>query len=103
LSANLTIRAIARVYAALKVKTRVHSTFAPTSINYDGRVFGFRERDWTFKLSLLHGRQRIETALGSRQKGRLKDRTPTSATLVKRRDGTFFLHVQLKDEAPPSP
>jgi len=100
LSANLAIRAIARVCAALKVKSKAHSTFEPTSIDYDQRIFSFREWDWTFSLTLLHSRERLETALGDYQKGRLKGHTPTSATLVKRRDGTFFLHVQLKRMAP---
>lgn len=50
---------------------------------------------------MLSSRQRIATALGARQKGLLTGRTPTSATLVKRRDGRFFLHVQIKDDAPP--
>src|SRR5262245_26763635 len=48
LSSNLTIRAIARVCAALKVKEKIHSRFQPTSIDYDGRIFRFREKDWTF-------------------------------------------------------
>jgi IS605 OrfB family transposase len=100
LSANLTIRAIARVCAALKVKTKAHSTFAPTSIDYDQRIFSFREWDWTFSLTLLRGRERFEAALGDHQKARLKGQTPTSATLVKRRDGTFFLHVQVKAPEP---
>jgi len=100
LSANLAIRAIARVCAALKVKSKAHSTFEPTSIDYDQRIFSFREWDWTFSLTLLHSRERIETTLGDYQKGRLKGHTPTSATLVKRRDGMFFLHVQLKSTAP---
>ena len=54
LSANLAIRAIARVCAALKVKSKAHSTFEPTSIDYDQRIFSFREWDWTFSLTLLH-------------------------------------------------
>ena len=53
LSANLAIRAIARVCAALKVKSKAHSTFEPTSIDYDQRIFSFREWDWTFSLTLL--------------------------------------------------
>lgn len=101
LSANLAIRAIARVCAALKVKSKAHSTFEPTSIDYDQRIFSFREWDWTFSLTLLHSRQRLETSLGERQQSRLKGQMPTSATLVKRRDGTFFLHVQVKSTAPP--
>ena len=101
LSANLAIRAIARVCVAMKVKAKAHSTFQPTSIDYDQRIFSFREWDWTFSVTLLHRRVRLETALGDFQKGRLKGgHTPTSATLVKRRDGTFFLHVQVKIHAP---
>src|SRR5262245_32076786 len=43
LSANLAIRAIARVSAAMKARERANSTFAPTSIDYDQRIFSFRE------------------------------------------------------------
>jgi putative transposase len=100
LSANLTIRAIARVCAALKVPAKAHATFAPTSMDYDQRICSFRAWDGTFSLTLLHSRERIAPALGERQRQRLTGKTPTSATLVKRRNGTFFLHVQLKRPAP---
>jgi putative transposase len=100
LSANLTIRAIARVCAALKVAEKMHSAFEPTSIDYDARIFSFREWDWTFSLTLLHSRERLATCLGDFQKDALKGQRPTSATLVKRVDGGYFLHVQIKEEAP---
>jgi IS605 OrfB family transposase len=100
LVANLVIRAIARACAALKVPAKMHSAFEPTSIDYDARTFTFHEWNWTFGLSLLGGRERIATLLGDRQKSMLKGRKPTSATLIKRRDGAFELHVQIKDEAP---
>jgi IS605 OrfB family transposase len=100
LSANLAIRAIARVCAALKVPEKADSGFAPTSVDYDARIFSFRERDWTFSLTLLSGRVKLASVLGERQRAMLKGRTPTSATLVKRRDGGDFLHVQIVDEAP---
>jgi putative transposase len=100
LSANLAIRAIARACAALKVPARMHSKFEPTSIDYDRRIFAFQEWNWTFGLTLLGGRRKIATTLGDRQKSLLKGRRPTSATLVKRRDGGYFLHVQIADEAP---
>ena len=74
--------------------------FGPTSIDYDQRIFSFREWDWTFSLTLLHSRARLQAALGDYQKGRLKGHTPTSATLVKRRGGTYFLHIQIKSQAP---
>jgi putative transposase len=41
LSANLAVRALARVAARLtKAQTR-HSTFQPTSVDYDARIFRF--------------------------------------------------------------
>ena len=101
LSANLTIRAIARVCAALKVPEKADSTFEPTSIDYDQRIFSFRERDWTFSLTLLDSRQRFTTCLGDFQRDSLKGQRPTSATLVKRHDGDYYLHVQVKEESPP--
>src|SRR4051794_28841505 len=100
LSANLAIRAIARACAALKDPKRMHSNFAPTSIDYDARIFAFQEWNWTFGLTLLGGRRKIATILGDRQKSLLKGRKPTAAVLVQRRDGGYFLHVQLTDEAP---
>jgi IS605 OrfB family transposase len=100
LSANLAIRAIARACAALKVPEKRHSHFAPTSIDYDARIFAFREWNGTFSLTLLVGRAHIAGVLGEHQKGRLKGRNPTSATMVQRRDGQYFLHVPIEDEAP---
>ncbi len=99
LSANLAIRAIARVSAALKVPEKTHSAFKPTSVDYDARIFSFREWDWTVSLTLLHFRQRIDTKPGEHQKIVLKGTTPAAAQLVKR-DGRFFLHIQLGGEAP---
>jgi IS605 OrfB family transposase len=101
LSANLAIRAIARACAALKVPAKMHSRFEPTSMDFDARIFAFHEWNWTFGVTLLSGRVKIATALGDRQRSLLKGRKPTSAVLVKRRDGGYYLHVQLTDEAPP--
>lgn len=100
LSANLTIRAIARVCTALMVPAKMHSNFWPTSIDYDARIFSFREWDWSFSLTLLHSRQRLKTKLGEWQRKALIGAKPTAAVLVKRRDGTYFLHVQLSENAP---
>jgi IS605 OrfB family transposase len=100
LSANLAIRAIARACAALKVPERMHSQFAPTSIDYDARIFAFHEWNWTFGLTLLSGRVKIATASGDHQKRLLEGCKPTSAALVKRRDDKYFLHVRLADQAP---
>src|SRR4051794_24734823 len=63
LSSNLAIRAIARACAALKIPAKMHSAFAPTSIDYDARIFSFIEWSWTFGLTLLSGRVKIATRL----------------------------------------
>ena len=99
LSANLVIRAIARVCTALKVPEKVRSGFRPTSADYDARIFSFRERDWTVSLRLLDSRVQIGTIPGEHQKCALKGARPTAAQLVKR-EGQFFLHIQLSGDAP---
>lgn len=101
LSANLTIRAIARACSALKVPEKWCSTFEPTSIDFDGRIFAFHEAGWTFGVTLLSGRVKIAGRLGQYQRRQLAGRHPTAAVLVKRRRGGYDLHVQLTDEAPP--
>jgi hypothetical protein len=103
LSANLVIRAIARVCAGLKRNPKAFATFAPTSIDYDQRIFSYRPWDGTVSLMLLHGRQRLETGLGARQQQQLQGRPLPSATLVKRRNGTFVLYVPLTPQSPAAP
>jgi len=103
LSANLAVRACARVGAnrkTAKLKGKPVKGFKPTSADYDARIFSFRERDWTASLTLIGGRERIAMQLGDYQMGKLKGRVPTSAQLCKHRDGLYYLHIQLTDDAP---
>ncbi len=62
LSANLAVRACARVGAnrktAKKDKKPVKA-IAPTSADYDARIFAFREKDWSISLTLVGGREHI--------------------------------------------
>lgn len=103
LSANLTIRAIGRVCAnrkTAKLKKKPVKDFRPTSADYDARIFAFREKDWTASLTLVGGREHIKMDVGNYQRGKLKGKKPTSATLCKHRDGSYYIHIQVKDEAP---
>lgn len=100
LSANLAVRAVARACAALKVPDKRTPAFAPTSVDYDARIFAFREKDWTFSLTLLGGRGRFASLPGDFQREALRGARPTSATLVRRVDGDYYLHVQVKTPAP---
>ena len=55
LSANLTIRAIARVSSnskTAKLKNKPVKDFRPTSVDCDARIFAFREKDRTTSLTL---------------------------------------------------
>ncbi len=103
LAANLAVRVCARVAAnrkTAKVKGKPVRAFQPTSADYDARIFAFREKDWTVSLTLVGGREHILMQVGNYQIGKLKGRKPTSATLAKHRDGLYYIHIQLTDEAP---
>src|SRR5262249_45755654 len=92
------IQAIRRVAMNRKAAHETGSTvetFAPTSIQYDGRIFSFRERDWTVSLTLLHGRERLAIRLSTYQRGKLEGQQPKAAQLCKHRDGTYTVHIQL--------
>lgn len=105
LSANLAVRACARVGAnrkTAKLKGKPVKAFKPTSADYDARVFVFREKDWTVSLTLMDGRHHIKLDLGQYQTGKLKGKKPTSAQLCKHRDGNYYIHIQVKD-TPPEP
>ncbi|MEH1812612.1 MAG: transposase [Nostoc sp.] len=103
LSANLTVRACARVGAnrkTAKQKNKPVKFFKPTSADYDARIFAFREKDWTVSLTLSEGREHIKLDAGNYQRGKLKRQKPTSAQLCKHRDGSYYIHIQIKDEVP---
>lgn len=99
LSANLAVRAIARVAPRLaKAKTR-NSTFRPTSIDYDARIFSFRESDWTVGLTLLNSRERFGLDIGEWQRKALRGQSLTSATLCKK-GKDYHLDMQVKEPIP---
>ena len=103
LSANQAVRACARVGAnrkTAKQKNKPVKAFKPTSADYDARIFSFREKDWTVSLTLINCREHIKIDAGNYQRGKVKGRKPSSAQLCKHRDGQYYIHIQLKDEAP---
>jgi IS605 OrfB family transposase len=103
LSANLAVRACARVGANRKTaraKGKPVKSFKPTSVDYDARIFDFREKDWTVSLTLVEGREHIKLVASNYQRGKLAGHKPTSAQMCKHRDGQYYIHIQVKDEAP---
>ena len=105
LSAQLAIHAIRRVSGnrkTAKKDAKPVGSFAPTSATYDARTFSFREKDWTASLTTIDGRERFPLAIGNYQIGLLKGQKPKTATLCKRKDGTYYLNIQL-ESTPPEP
>ena len=105
LSAQLAIHAIRRVSGNRKTAKKDRKpvgSFAPTSATYDARTFSFREKDWTVSLTTIDGRERFPLAIGNYQIGLLKGQKPKTATLCKRKDGSYYLNIQL-ESTPPEP
>lgn len=102
LSANLAIRAINRVAGNRKTAMKNRSAvknFEPTSIDYDARIFAFREKDEEVSVTLLRSRQRIKLMLGDYQRSHLRGSKPTSAVLCKC-GSKYYINVQVKSKAP---
>lgn len=105
LSANLAIQALRRVCSNRKTarqKKRNVRKFSPTSVSYDARIFSFNEFDYTVSLKLILSRARFELDIGNYQRGILKGQEPKSATLVKRRNGEYYIHINLNHDTPNS-
>ena len=102
LSANLTIRAIARVCYAVKVAAKCGkyvSEFKPTSIDYDQRIFAYRERDESVSLTTVKGRIHVPLKIGEYQRLALAGKKPTCARAV-RQGNKWSIHIVI-DENPP--
>ncbi len=103
LSANLAIHALRRVCANRKTARQKGFNvrkFSPTSVGYDARIFSFRKTDYSVSLKLLENRVRFDLDIGNYQRGILKEQDPKSATLVKRRNGDYYIHINLDNETP---
>jgi putative transposase len=112
LSSNLAQQVCRRLAGARKVAQQKNRPVKALSLRdanankggfatYDARIFSFREKDWTVSLTTVEGRERFELAIGRYQRERLAGSNPKSATLVKRKDGSYSIQVCVETE--PSP
>ncbi len=103
LSSQLTILAIRRVCRnrkTAKQKNRKFCGFKPTSANYDVRTFTFKEDSWTVSLTMMKGREKFPLLIGNYQRYLLSGQQPKSATLVKKRNGDYYLNIEIKSKPP---
>jgi putative transposase len=94
-------RRLAGARKVARQKNRPVKAFKGGFATYDARIFSFREKDWSVSLTTVEGRERFELAIGRYQRERLAGSNPKSATLVKRKDGSYS--IQICVEAEPSP
>lgn len=99
LSAQMTIRAIAKVVEAYKRDRSIQPKFRPHgAIVYDQRILSWKSADRVSILTLV-GRELIPVVMGEYQQARL-DRVRGQADLVYRK-GQFYLYVVVDVPEPP--
>ena len=99
LSAQVTVRVIAKVADAYKLDRKRKRTFKRTgSIAYDDRILSWRMQDSTVSIWTLNGRLRIPFVCGERQKELLQTRQGESDLGIFR--GMFFLSATCEVEEP---
>ncbi|WP_457491247.1 RNA-guided endonuclease InsQ/TnpB family protein [Thermostichus sp. MS-CIW-23] len=103
LSSNLAQQVCRRVAGARKVarqRNRPVKEFKRRFVTYDARIFSFRQKDWTVSLTTVEGRERFELAIGNYQRGMLAGSNPKSATLVQRKDGSYYIQICVEKNPP---
>jgi len=101
LSANLTIRAIARVAAMLtrlKGKRKAPRLFKHKSIDYDARIFYYDPEAEIVSLKTVHGRFKIPLQLGKFQREALVGKKPSYATILYK-EGFWYIHMVIDIES----
>jgi IS605 OrfB family transposase len=101
LKANHVCQAIRRVIGNMKAVKQVYK-FRPTSISLDARVFTYRESDQHVGITLMSKRCWLPLSIGNYQLALLRRQTPTSATLVKRRSGEYYIQIAVDLDTPPT-
>ncbi|HAA30484.1 MAG TPA: transposase [Cyanobacteria bacterium UBA8553] len=101
LKANHVCQAIRRVVGNMKAVKQVHK-FRPSSISLDARVFTYRESDQHVGITLMSKKVWFPLSIGNYQLALLRGQTPTSATLVKRRSGDYYIQIAVELDTPPT-
>ncbi|WP_232285754.1 RNA-guided endonuclease InsQ/TnpB family protein [Crocosphaera chwakensis] len=103
LTANHVVRACARVAAnrlTAKQKGRKVKHFKPTSFDCDARTFRFVETGYLASISTTGKRAKIPMRVSNYHIGKLSGQNPTSAQVCQHKDGDWYVHIQLKSDAP---
>ena len=99
LSAQMTVRAIAKAADAYKLDKKIQHTFQPRgAFPYDNRILSFKTGEQTVSIWTLEGRQRMPYQCGERQRELLEaDRGEADLCYI---NGEFYLFVACEVETP---
>ncbi|NJK82221.1 MAG: IS200/IS605 family element transposase accessory protein TnpB [Chloroflexaceae bacterium] len=98
LSAQMTIRALAKVGDAYKLDKQAKRTFRPlASIAYDDRILSFALPDSSISIWTLDGRQSIPFVCGERQRRMLATRQGESDLLYHRGDWYLLVTCEVEE------
>ena len=101
LSAQMVVRALAKVGDAYKLDKQTKRTFRPfASIAYDDRILSFALPDSSISIWTLDGRQSIPFVCGGRQRRMLKTRQGESDLLFHRGHWYLLVTCAVEDVAP---
>ncbi|NJO82207.1 MAG: IS200/IS605 family element transposase accessory protein TnpB [Blastochloris sp.] len=90
LSAQMTVRCVAKVGDAYKLNTQTKRTFKPHGASaYDSRILSFRPADQTVSIWTMHGRIRVPFVGGARQWAYLRYQQGESDLVCHK--GTWYL------------
>src|SRR5919199_3693768 len=101
LKANHVCQAIRRVLGNLKATKRIQK-FRPTSVSLDARTFVYHPQTEEVGITLINKRYTFKLLIGNYQRALLCGQSPTSATLVKRRDGSYYINIAIELDTPPT-
>ncbi len=100
LSAQMVVRALAKVGDAYKLDKQTRRTFRPlASIAYDDRILSFALPDSSISIWTLNGRQAIPFVCGERQRTMLQTRQGESDLLLHRGDWYLLVTCEVKEPA----
>jgi transposase len=101
LKANHVCQAIRRVLGNLKTTQKIRK-FRPTSVSLDARTFVYHANSEEVGVTLIDKRHTFKLLIGNYQRALLSGQSPTSATLVKRQDGSFYINIAIELDTPPT-
>ena len=101
LKANHVCQAIRRVLGNLKATKRIQK-FRPTSVSLDARTFVYHPQTEEVGITLIDKRYTFKLLIGNYQRALLCGQSPTSATLLKRRDGSYYINIAIELDTPPT-